>query len=394
MLAEVVAAIGDVRAIEFITHLTEHDDRGFVIHQFGGRLANPFAFPDALIYTLSGFVALLRRQRRRKYAVLVSQDALYTGVFTGIVARLTGARFVVMDHGSALVAFDRGFQATKLAVPLPVAPPGADILTRLHVRSASLRRRSYFATLGIVVRAVERLRPDYLLVGEEEVTLFTRRLGVAPSRISRYDYTVDVETFAPLEAAAREERRAALGIASTTVAITLVNRLTPEKGLKDALPAVARAMKASGVDCTLTIAGDGELRPGLERLVAEHGIADRTRFPGALGRDQIAVLLGSSDIFIYSGTIGSNQSVAILEAMASGCAVIATPAPVSNRTLLADGRGRVVELGDLVGLESAVRDAIRSAPWRAAAGSAARDFVQRNHTTAALRGRLLDVLGR
>lgn len=68
--------------------------------------------------------------------------------------------------------------------------------------------------------------------------------------------------------------------------------------------------------------GDGPEETCLRRLGDELGIAARTQFCGL--RDDVASLLREADIFVHPATWAEAFGWTIAEAMASGCAVIAT----------------------------------------------------------------------
>jgi glycosyltransferase involved in cell wall biosynthesis len=94
-------------------------------------------------------------------------------------------------------------------------------------------------------------------------------------------------------------------------------RLEPRKQVHLAIDALAAV---PGV--LLDIAGDGSERPRLEALARERGVADRVRFLGFLP-DVRPVLLGADVALSCSRDEG--LPLAVLEAMALGRTVIATP---------------------------------------------------------------------
>ena len=71
-----------------------------------------------------------------------------------------------------------------------------------------------------------------------------------------------------------------------------------------------------------TVAGAGNQRPELERLVAELGLSSRIRFVGKVTIDQLRVLYSQADLFVLTSSIipGSHEGFGIvyLEAAAAG----------------------------------------------------------------------------
>ncbi len=66
---------------------------------------------------------------------------------------------------------------------------------------------------------------------------------------------------------------------------------------------------------TLTLVGDGPLRPRVLEWARGRGIADRIRFTGLISRDEVYRELLSADVFV-SGSLWEGLPIAVLEAMA------------------------------------------------------------------------------
>ena len=85
----------------------------------------------------------------------------------------------------------------------------------------------------------------------------------------------------------------------------------------------------------LRLAGDGRLRPQLERLANDLGLAAHVDFLGS--RRDVPELLGSSDLFVFSTTPQEGLGIVLIEAMAAGVPILASDVPAC-RELLAGGR--------------------------------------------------------
>ena len=72
--------------------------------------------------------------------------------------------------------------------------------------------------------------------------------------------------------------------------------------------------------------------------------------------------------------------MAILEAMASGCAVIASKEPIGNAHLLAEGRGIAVDAGDAVQTSEALVRLVNDLELCRQMGRAARDYIATRHS--------------
>jgi colanic acid/amylovoran biosynthesis glycosyltransferase len=78
-----------------------------------------------------------------------------------------------------------------------------------------------------------------------------------------------------------------------------------------------------------TIAGDGPLREGLEKLCDETGLRDKVTFAGFLGGAELRELYHRAHLFIHPSRMTADQNQegvpnSMLEAMATGLPVIAT----------------------------------------------------------------------
>jgi glycosyltransferase involved in cell wall biosynthesis len=102
-----------------------------------------------------------------------------------------------------------------------------------------------------------------------------------------------------------------------------IGRIAREKGLYESLQAMRLAFEL-GVDARLTVAGAGDEEPRLRRYAAALGIAQRTTFVGPVfGSDKVNLLAGADVMLLPSYAEG--LPYALLEAMAAGVPVLATP---------------------------------------------------------------------
>jgi glycosyltransferase involved in cell wall biosynthesis len=118
-----------------------------------------------------------------------------------------------------------------------------------------------------------------------------------------------------------------------------VGRLHPNKGFDLLLEALALTRNVS-----LWIAGDGPLRPQLERLATGLGITDRVRFLG--WREDVPTLIASADLLVCPSLHEPLGNV-VIEAWSAGLPVVAT-ASDGPAGLITDG-----ETGILVPLPGA-----------------------------------------
>lgn len=127
--------------------------------------------------------------------------------------------------------------------------------------------------------------------------------------------------------------------------VVYVGRLSPEKRPEDLLE-IARHLS---IRTRLTVVGDGPMRRQLARTCMLLGIEDRVAFVGFVDEPTKAALLDDAEVFLMPSPT-ELQSIATLEAMAHGCAVVAAGFPTSAVPSLVreSGAGRIYAPGRFV----------------------------------------------
>jgi L-malate glycosyltransferase len=148
------------------------------------------------------------------------------------------------------------------------------------------------------------------------------------------------------------------------------------------LRAAARMVRDSS-QVEFVIAGDGPLRPDLEREAASLGLGDCVRFLG--DRRDIPAILASLDLTVLPSD-SESLSNAIIESMAAGIPIVATRVG-SNEELIAEDRGILVPVGDESALAMALGRLLRENALRVEMGRRCRSFAQENFTVDKMRRR-------
>lgn len=151
----------------------------------------------------------------------------------------------------------------------------------------------------------------------------------------------------------REEARRRFNIVGNRKVMVAMGRLARQKNYPFMLKLMSRLDTVE-----LYIAGEGPLRPQLEQLIKDYGIADKVRLMGAVARQDIPDLLAAADIFIQT-SLYEGQSNSILEALYAGLPVLANDIPEQRETLAeADGTtaGRLMPVDDLDAWTAAVNE--------------------------------------
>lgn len=242
----------------------------------------------------------------------------------------------------------------------------------------------YFGPVrNFVYRSLERFLARFsdVLIGVSSATVDDLvRLRIAPrSKFRVIPIGLDLEPFTHAPNGTRAAFRSEVGAGADDVVLTFVGRLVPIKRVDVALRALSHA-RASGASVRLAIVGDGEERPGLERLATELGVNDVTTFVGYTD-DMVKVTAGSDLALLTSANEGT--PVSLIEAAAAGRAAVAT-AVGGVRDVVTPETGVLTDAGDAEALGMAIAELAADSQRRDAMGEAARAHVLSRFSVARL----------
>ena len=160
--------------------------------------------------------------------------------------------------------------------------------------------------------------------------------------------------------------------------VTFVGRIEQGKGVFDLIEAV-NEVRATIPAVRLECAGDGDIEGAL-RHVAVRGIRANVHFPGWLAPRRREELLARTTVFVLPSH-AEGLPMSLLEAMAAGCPVIATPVG-GIPDVVADGvNGLLVPAGDRDALALALHRLLVDRSLAARLGREARETIRRRFTT-------------
>ena len=195
-------------------------------------------------------------------------------------------------------------------------------LTRVPIVIASRRGLGTFKAGQAHYLLLERwtnAMTDLWVANSEAVRQDTaRQEGVDPARIRVIPNGVDPDRFAGTPDRRAVRRR--LGLPEAGPLILTVSNLIHYKGhgtLFEAVPLVTRIHPTA----RFLLAGDGPIRPEIERRIAGADLAESVRLLGE--RDDVPDLLRAADLLVHPSDEEGFPN-AILEAMAAGLPVVAT----------------------------------------------------------------------
>jgi glycosyltransferase involved in cell wall biosynthesis len=151
--------------------------------------------------------------------------------------------------------------------------------------------------------------------------------------------------------------------------VLYTGRLDAEKQMDVWLRAGAEALRAGATQ--LVVGGDGGARVRLESLARDLGISDSVRFIGYLPDEEYERLYRLADVYFITSPV-ELQSIATLEAMASGLPIVAVDAGALPE-LVEDGRnGYLVRAGDWAAAADRITGLLADADLRARMGATSR----------------------
>ena len=184
-------------------------------------------------------------------------------------------------------------------------------------------------------------------------------LGGNPLKETTILNGVDLTTFVPPSSSDAEQ------------IVLFAGRLIANKG-PDTFVEAARKVRHHQPKAQFWLAGEGPMRPKLERMAAGF---PNIRFLGL--RHDIPTLMRRARVFVRPSTL-EGLPLAILEAMASGVPVVATDIP-GNTDLVRHGlTGYLVRTGDAEGTSGAVVSLLEQEEQRLRMGAEARRWVESN----------------
>jgi glycosyltransferase involved in cell wall biosynthesis len=294
--------------------------------------------PEMLSYVLSAFPRVVARLRRRDIDAIHCHFLIPTGLLAWAATRRTGTPYIVTAHGSDVPGFNPD------------------------------RFKSEHRMTGPLLRAISRNAHAVVTPSLYLQDLARQNIGAGAYRHIPNGIGPD-----SLHAGPKKKR------------LLMAGRLLPRKGFQHVL----RALEGVQSDVEIHIAGDGPLRDELETLAGRLGV--NVIFHGWLehGSSALRELYESAAVFCLPSE-RENASIALLEAMLAGAAVI-----TSNDTGCAEtigDAGFTVAPGDVNGLREALLPLLASESLCAEWGARARQRVLDRFTWTAIASQYVELL--
>ena len=222
---------------------------------------------------------------------------------TGFVPDLIDAHYLYPD----------GVAAARLArvlnLPLVITARGSDVTAWPQMRVPARQIRAVLGQADHLIAVSAALAEGLVALGANPDKVTVLRNGVELNRFTAID---------PEGARARsfQPRRYLLS----------VGHLIARKGHDRVIQALAALDRAGSERLDLLIIGAGPEEQRLRKLVARLGLADRVRLMGEIKPDELAMYYSGAEALVLASSREGWANV-LLESMACGTPVIASPAP-------------------------------------------------------------------
>jgi lipopolysaccharide/colanic/teichoic acid biosynthesis glycosyltransferase/glycosyltransferase involved in cell wall biosynthesis len=289
--------------------------------------------------------------------------ALEQGVRPVVIPEIVGQATLKPRDLKALIALYRLIRRERpQVVHTHAAKPGvlgrvaarlAGVPVVVHTFHGHILHGYYGPWMSWLLRRMERMLAhltDRIIAVSEQVKQDLVRYGVAPAgKISVIPLGLELDSFLDCDIH-RGALRRELGITSDAPLVGIVGRIFPIKNHRLFLEAAA-LVAAKEPRARFVVVGDGTLRPAMEALARQLGIWERTIFTG--WRRDLPRVYADLDILVVSSD-NEGTPVSAIEAMASGCPVVATRVG-GLPDLVQDGEvGRLVPAGDAEAMAGAI----------------------------------------
>ncbi len=282
-------------------------------------------------------------------------------------------------HSRNLAALDAQLPAWLARVPTRIhGEHGRDV----HDLDGSSRKYQWIRKL------YRPLVHRYVPLSRDLADYLRDPIGVPEARLRLICNGVDIQRFHPSAGARNVLPEGFAG--PHDVVLGTVGRLEP---VKDQLTLVKAFIELCrrfphAERLRLVLVGEGALRPAIEALIDEAGVAARVWLTGA--RDDVPVLLAAMDLFVLP-SLAEGISNTILEAMACEVPVVATQVG-GNAELVAEGEtGQLVPRDDPTAMAAVLADYVQDEAKRRTQGQAARRRVEEHFSIPGMVQRYTDL---
>ena len=265
---------------------------------------------ELIEYAIRSLRLALRLHRKNPYDLCFVWSAVPAGAVALALKRISGLRYVLRVCGPDIPGFERRYQT-------------------IHFLISPLIRRIWRDADRLIAKSAREIEMIHAVDPRIDCLLIPNGVD-----INRFKPDYPVPDDGPLK-------------------LLCVGRLIERKGQHHLIDAV-KQLTDEGVDVRLDLVGEGDARPANEAQVAKLGLSDRVRFLGYVPREEIAQHYAAAHVFVLP-SYNEGMSVALLEAMASGLAVLVTPTGGTPELVQPEVNGLIFNWAAVDGLTTHLR---------------------------------------
>ncbi|HAZ10404.1 MAG TPA: hypothetical protein DCY56_04785 [Candidatus Omnitrophica bacterium] len=305
---------------------TELDKAGIPV--FCIHMKNPYGWWNAII----SLYKLIKREKTN----IVHTHLFFANIYGRIAARMAGVRTIFTTlHNPDYTYEDNGRLTYKIR----------KIIDRYSGRICNT---------------------DFIAVSNFVKKDFEKQLGFKNIKVL-YN-CIEPSIFRPMSKDDANCKRLELGFKEDDLVLINIGRLHPQKGQLCLIEAF-KLLNKSAENCKLIILGKGHMEPELRRKVEEYNLGDQVIF--LKDRADVPSILVACNIFVFP-SIYEGFGIALIEAMASGLAIVASNIE-SLREIIDDARnGILIEKENHMKLAEAISMLIKDEKMRLSLGEMAR----------------------
>jgi len=233
------------------------------------------------------------------------------------------------------------------------------------------------------------LSSQVVCVSQDSADKLSKSDKINPRKLSVIPNGIDTTHFSPGER--NQTLLDSMGVPSDCSVIGSIARFSTDKDQETLIRAFSALLEEGLLRARLVLVGDGETREGLEALVRKLGVEDRVLFTGF--RSDILDVLRSLDIYVLpSHTEG--LSISLLEAMSTGCRVVASAVGGNVEIVSEKISGLLVEDRDVSGMAIALSSILNDCEFGNSLAEAARESVRERYSIQAMAGQYQDLYTR
>lgn len=257
----------------------------------------------------------------------------------------------------------KGSTARKAVIVLVAVLLRAPYILHLNGSAYHLFFRKLPRPLKAVARAMFCRATRVIVVGTEWRNFVCDQIGVDPGRV------VIMHNSVPAPVSFGSEQSCG------PCRVLFLGRLGARKGVPELLRAFATE-RVRSLEWTAILAGDGDVEY-YRKMAADLGLNERIQFPGWVGPETVSTYLNSADIMVLPSH-NEGLPLSVLEGMAHGLAIVATPVGATAEAIDDGVSGLLVPPGDTDALADALVRVIGDAGLRRSLSRAARkSFTER-----------------